>query len=183
MRWAESGPRFFSLSWFLNVEEACLCKWGRKESTQTPPAAFCQPFLGRLPFDLLLPWPFLRGFKAPSSSQVGPQPHSQEGQCGITALANPLPKGARRGDGRLQALVCASASTQSDTIRKRVLRSQLSLSPRRLLRVADSRPRSSSRLQFGEGAGPRKLFCFLIYLGIVGTQYFTSCNSSQGTIQ
>lgn len=70
-----------------------------------------------------------------------------------------------------------------DTIRKRVLRSQLSLSPRRLLRVADSRPRSSSRLQFGEGAGPRKLFCFLIYLGIVGTQYFTSCNSSQGTIQ
>lgn len=93
IQWAvESDSWFFFLSCFLKVASG-----ERRERRPSQLVPWSAPFLAFLPI-FLLPRPFLLGFKASSPSQVGPQPHSQEGKCGIIVLpVNRLPKGARMG--------------------------------------------------------------------------------------
>lgn len=96
----KSDSWFFFLSCFQYVGENWLCKRGRKARTQTQPVgSSVSPFLRVA---------FLWGFKVPSPSQVGPQPHSQEGECATVVLhVNRLPKGAQREGQRPQARVCS----------------------------------------------------------------------------
>lgn len=106
-RGCESISWFFFLSRFLKVEENWLCKRGRTERMQTQPAGSSAPPLGALLQSSSSPSPVRPGH-VPFPSQVGPRPHSREGECGIGHPAcKPAPFG------RLLALVCASASDET----------------------------------------------------------------------
>lgn len=80
---------------------------GRRERTPSQLVPQAAPFLGWLSSNLLPPQALPVRVTVPSPSQVRPQPHSQEGECGIITLhVSRLPKGAQpeaAGSGLLSA--------------------------------------------------------------------------------